>query len=605
MGSFTDNPLRGRLPLMLLAANAAIWLAAFAIRVLAPAWSQTAMTAASLLLLPQLAMLLLTPAIRAVAGQTFRQCVRTKVAALFIVLLGVCLAALPFLMKGDSTLAGRIKTFLAYGTSVTALLLSVVTIFLGVGVVTEDVRRKQIFSVATKPLARWQYIVGRWLGVVLLDALLLGLAGGAIYGLALYLRGQAAASPDDRRRVETEIFAARRKVSPEPPAIAQAVQARIELLKKEGRFNEILDDYKAQTRGDAAQALELLSQKLWEQESKAINAVAPGHVASWTFKGLDVKGAEKTASGMVRELDREAGAFRIETDRGMLGSLVFGGPVRINGVDGRVRNLADTYFDVQIPQTDLTRGAIVSLDRGKAVQIAADPTIQVSYKASPSQRPSSGLLNSLWRVLNRQTGLQYVEQRNDPVEIPATLTLSARLVDDTGKLQVEYANLQTEPPDRTSVTILPSDLAVLSPVGGFTANYAKALLLMLMQLVFLAAVAVFAGSFLSFPVACILAFPVLVFGLAVDFIAESASAGPVEDGLSAVMWVSHYMVAGLKAFLPDFARTMPGDALVDGTFIAWDFVGETAFFTLGVQTLILVAAACGIFHRRELAKVQV
>ena len=49
----------------------------------------------------------------AVARQTFRQCLRMKVAGLFIVLLALFLAAMPYQMKGDETLAGRIRTFLS------------------------------------------------------------------------------------------------------------------------------------------------------------------------------------------------------------------------------------------------------------------------------------------------------------------------------------------------------------------------------------------------------------------------------------------------------------------------------------------------------------
>ena len=37
--------------------------------------------------------------------------------------------------------------------------------------------------VATKPIARWQIWLGKWLGIASLNASLLALAGGCIYGL--------------------------------------------------------------------------------------------------------------------------------------------------------------------------------------------------------------------------------------------------------------------------------------------------------------------------------------------------------------------------------------------------------------------------------------
>ena len=109
-----------------------------------------------------------------VARQTFSQCLRTKVAAVFTVLLVASLAVLPSVMVGDGTLAGRIRTFLDYSFSVVSALLSLVVIFLAVGLVSGDVRDKHVFIVCVKPLGRWQYVLGRWLGIVLLSSMLLG-----------------------------------------------------------------------------------------------------------------------------------------------------------------------------------------------------------------------------------------------------------------------------------------------------------------------------------------------------------------------------------------------------------------------------------------------
>ena len=59
-----------------------------------------------------------------VARQTFAQALRMKVAGVFILLLAMALIALPFLMSGDGTLSGQIRTFLVYSMVVTAALLS-------------------------------------------------------------------------------------------------------------------------------------------------------------------------------------------------------------------------------------------------------------------------------------------------------------------------------------------------------------------------------------------------------------------------------------------------------------------------------------------------
>ena len=157
----------------------------------------------------------------AIARQTFAQCLRMRVAAAFLLLLAAMLGALPLMMKGDGTLAGQIRTFLSYSTSLTGFLLTVVTVFVSTGAISIDVRDKQIFSLDTKPLARWQYVLGRWLGIVLMNGVFLLVATGVIYGFAQYLRQGKAVGPDDRRAVESEVFVARQQVRPDPPDIAE------------------------------------------------------------------------------------------------------------------------------------------------------------------------------------------------------------------------------------------------------------------------------------------------------------------------------------------------------------------------------------------------
>ena len=117
----------------------------------------------------------------AVARHTFAQCIRMKIAVAFILLLAVCLLGLPYVMKGDGTLTGSIRTFLSYSVSITGVLLSIVTVLVTVSVVSGDISEKYIYLIIAKPLARWEYILGRWLGVVLLNAVLLAIAAGIIF----------------------------------------------------------------------------------------------------------------------------------------------------------------------------------------------------------------------------------------------------------------------------------------------------------------------------------------------------------------------------------------------------------------------------------------
>ena len=56
-------------------------------------------------------------------------------------------------------------------------LLGLSTLWLACGTLARDIEECQMQVVAVKPIARWQIWLGKWLGIMSLNAALLGLAG--------------------------------------------------------------------------------------------------------------------------------------------------------------------------------------------------------------------------------------------------------------------------------------------------------------------------------------------------------------------------------------------------------------------------------------------
>ena len=226
------------------------------------------MWAGLVVMFAELATLLMIPRIRAVAAQTFHQCVRTKIAVTFIVLLAACLATLPMILEADGTLAGKIRALLSWGTSITAVLLGLVTIFLTASVVSSDVRDKQIFITATKPISRWQYLLGRWLGVLLMVGGLLAVSSIGIYAYAQYLREQEPLNDRDRLAVETEVFAARGRIQATKRPLIERIEARIRRMKEADprAYRDALDAFGTRTRGDEKLAKAKLLAEITRQE---------------------------------------------------------------------------------------------------------------------------------------------------------------------------------------------------------------------------------------------------------------------------------------------------------------------------------------------------
>ena len=123
----------------------------------------------------------------------------------------------------------------------------------------------------------------------------------------------------------------------------------------------------------------------------------------------------------------------VKTSPFVVGKLAYAAPVTINGVDGRVANVAAESFEAAFSLEGMQRIEESNPAVGKKVSIVIDPTIQITYKASPAGRPPDNTLGSIWQVLNPLTGFFYQESRRDAASLPATLTLSSRVVDESGQ----------------------------------------------------------------------------------------------------------------------------------------------------------------------------
>jgi hypothetical protein len=535
-----------------------------------------------------------------VARHTFSQVLRMKVAGLFLLLLALSLTVLPYTMKGDSSLAGRIRTFLSHSIMISGGLLSLVTIFVSTAVVTSDVQGKQIFQVVTKPLGRWQYVVGRWLGVTLLNTLLVAIVGLSIYALAQHMRSRPALNPGDRRAVETEVFTARRQIAPDSTdeEVARRVGARLQGLKQAGEYEGTLRSFQERDGSDRAGAESALIGEIRKQERERAQSTPPGGSLFWRFSDIRVAGETLTGPGRVEIVRKDIQGVRIQTETSLVAQLIYLGPVRVQGTDARVMRLGDGYFDAQFTIEDMKRPSIAKLAAGDEVSLEIDPTLQITYQVDPAGGVPNREAENYWRVLNRDTGFQHFEPRRQvSIDLPATLTVSARVVDDSGATFAQYVNLSP-----ASVAIPPEDISLLYQEGRFDWNLLRGLLLLSCQLAFLGALGVLAGTFLTFPVACLLCFGVLPFCMMRQFLTEAVSMYKTREDPVAI--VANGIIKGMSFLVPDFSDTSPGDSLAEGLNLTWPHVARTAGLVLVLQTGALLALACLVFRRRELARVQ-
>jgi ABC-type transport system involved in multi-copper enzyme maturation permease subunit len=191
---------------------------------------------------------------------------------LFLVIAGLLLLSvigLPLLVKDDGTARGFTQILLTYTLGIISTLLGISTLWLACGTLARDIEECQIQVVATKPIARWQIWLGKWLGIVSLNALLLAISGGAVYGM---LQWRADRLPLAEQKVlRNEVLVARASVK--PPDHHAEIEEQTDALLKERLEKFPLDrDSIAQVR-----------QQIREQIKASKQIVPPGYSREWTL----------------------------------------------------------------------------------------------------------------------------------------------------------------------------------------------------------------------------------------------------------------------------------------------------------------------------------
>ena len=449
-----------------------------------------------------------------VAWLTVRAAFRYRLVVVLMALLVGAVIVLPMVIKHDGTAQGFTQILLTYTLGVITALLSLVTLWLACGTLARDVDECQMQVVATKPIARWQIWLGKWLGVMLLNAMLLAVASGAVF---LLLQWRA-----------TQL----------PAEVQEALRSNV--LTARAVVNEPTPDFDAKVD-------EVIRQRRTELEAK----------------GVDLR----TFRAQAREM--------IKAQEQMVPPEYF----RRFELDFRSRRDA------------LKESPIFVRVKFHTPELSAKRPYEIEVVAGP---PESAQRVGAFRSL--------------AAEAAHEIELGKVALDARGFLVVEIANRSDTP------LIFPMEdgFEVLYREGGFGLNYVRAILVLFFALGLLAAIGLFAASFLSFPVAAFLATTVLILGLSsgtLKSVVEDRTVMGFEHDTNTQLYpmVDAVMVPLFEVLLKAVNlvhQFSPIDAVSSGRSVTWGIVAQAA----GLVVLLMggVFAALGItaFTRRELATAQ-
>jgi ABC-type transport system involved in multi-copper enzyme maturation permease subunit len=121
----------------------------------------------------------------AIATSVFRESVRDRV-FYNLLLFAVLLVAASFLI-GQLTAGQDLKIIKDLGLAATSLFGLFIAVFVGIGLVWKEVERRSVYNLLSKPVRRYQLVIGKYLGLLLTLLVNVAVMATVIYALLAFM----------------------------------------------------------------------------------------------------------------------------------------------------------------------------------------------------------------------------------------------------------------------------------------------------------------------------------------------------------------------------------------------------------------------------------
>ena len=474
----------------------------------------------------------------AVAMVLIKESIRLRISLAFIVVLLFALPIIPLWIDTSEPLRYQVQNFLSDSMSLVYILAACMTLILACATISFEIRDRQIWQLMTKPIGRIQYMLGKWLGLMLLNFVLLLIGGLSIFSFTEYLRTRPTADPLDAVAVSDEVLTAR--VGVRPIFNSMSMEQLRQRVDSEIDNNSILKDEIATGEKRMNDVRRQLARQVRREFMDQQRAIAPA--------SLDEGG----------ELDARVYMFP-----GL-------------GAARRDRTNLTLRYEFHIGRSESTDHYPVVfdfIDVGEQVEQIYVPEQWHSLLVPPDWIGEDGVLRI--RILNG--GFSKTPSEASLMFFPNGATL---FFDSDG-------------------------LEVMWQASSFEANFLRAMLINWVKLAFLGILGLAAATFLSFPVAVMLAFTVFIGGSLAPFIAMSIDEFQIDPAtiwpLRMVQWGVVGVAYSAEWLLRPFGEASPNVLVVEGRLVPWRGVLtnilQIGIFWSGCALLV----GWWAFRRRELA----
>jgi ABC-type transport system involved in multi-copper enzyme maturation permease subunit len=585
-----------------------------------------------------------------------------KVVLTFGTMIVLLVGALPVaIYREGGQVSSMVQTFLSWSLMPIGMLLSFLAIFLSALSISDEMANHHVFMLFSKPVAKWRYVLGKWVGVVYVLTMLLAFTGVLVYVMAYFLSGWHS---DGVRTGSAGFFvgflcaqiaaiSARMWRQRDSAAMGLQVVVVIAGLSLFGFFLWVVfggngvglspEDAIAQAAGRLVEHIAVLQIGMW-----AVMLLQIAHLARvWTwaerFGWFQRVFAVVALAGMVLGIYVSAMSVFLREHRVIdsVDLLVLDNEVLTARATARLqmpditrqvevlykRGLEDgRYRDMTAPREAEVKGELHKGLSAMFYRVATGQTrvfefsginvnlidrsgyMYLKYKARGEGYASDEALISQW-YFGASPQLAWTTEpmlRKDVMDRYQTVVFRASSIGEDGRLFAIVHNREDLRQQHPGAGFKFESLEVLYEIGTFGGNLARTLFLVWCRIALIASVGVFAATIVSYPVACLIAFFYYSFAVVSEYVIKALGFGaPGEGALGKAQFVIEPMLNAIFFMMPKFSKYDGVEQFVDGINVSlmWDIQGFVWLTCMLSGPFLLVA--CLAFRRRQVAELSI
>ena len=441
---------------------------------------------------------------------------------------------------------------------------------MGCGTLAREIEDNVMQMVAVKPVARWRVWLGKWLGIMLLNAALMVPTGLAIFFLINARANSSELDEFEKAKLQNEVLVSRSSVR-EPKrdfSISRQRAYDYALLVAEGKTQYT----------EAEQALRM-------------SVTNPEHILC--FRPEYPRLVEQSRNDPSAEVLAEVLAKLEELER--------------NAV-----RISKASFEIILPgQSQFWE---FQIDPDIVDEINQKPIyLRFKFNADDEYDPKS---HTLWFSIGEGTSKRWPPEGSfKPMKRGSSAfheeQLPIGIVPDKGPqkgmVRVHFMNQNTE---RPIIFLMEDGPMILYHDGGFGMNLFRGLLIIFFWLGLISAIGLMASSFLSFPVATFMSLGILLISASTGTLEQIIDEGGItginhetgrKDESSMLDAAAILFAKGAVKITSAIWGYSPVDSLSDGRTITWATLFWAFFAIIVVMGGLVMALGAYMFHRKELA----